>query len=111
MISVSEAAEMRRDEYNGQRSVFPQIAEAVTPQEASGVNDAEDAKWINDTVVRINIQLKAAYRSGGVVTVDASSMSRNEKCNEAVKSAFQKKGWKIKYISDQRDGSYYEFSA
>ena len=82
---------------------------AVTPSEASQINDCADFNRLFELVEHINASLKKNFRTGEVVRIDEEEP--NYKIANAMMNHFRQAGWTVAYKSDQREGSWYEFTA
>lgn len=47
---------------------------------------------------------------GRPMFIDASFLGHSQRLRSAAQKACEKAGWKVRYISDQRDGDCFEFS-
>ena len=78
-----------------------ELLKRITEDEAGKIEQLE--KKIDDS-------LRASYEGNNSVVLDYDIFRDIRKCTvDALLSKYRQAGWSVNYISDQRDGDYYEF--
>ena len=85
---------------------------AISPKEAAKLNDTTDQAEFERIVNKVNNYLKSSYHTGATLTISARTIDEaGVKVGLMVIDEFSKAGWKLEYVSDQRDGDFYFMKA
>ena len=106
----SDSCELKYGGSIDDRYVMNELPAAVTPEQAINYLDAEDRHDLVKLIERINSGLQSHYYPNGLYTFSAKLVG-NQRVETVAFKHFEKAGWLIKYVSDARDGDYYEFTA
>ena len=84
----------------------------IGPKELLEEIRKDDAKELENLESRIDKGLRKKYDGSNYVTFSASLFSNVRKNSlNSLLDRYKAQGWEVKYISDQRDGSFYQFSS
>lgn len=82
----------------------------IGPKELEQKIRQEQKPLMEQLEQKIDEALQRSYSGRGSVSIDANSVSGlNQLSTEEVIGKYKLAGWDIKYHSDQRDGSFYQF--
>lgn len=83
---------------------------AIRPAKAVEEMDRRIAAQVQNLERQIDILLAREYYTGAPNVVFSLSDHLHEKALKEIIRRFESAGWKVEYKSDQRDGSWLEFS-
>jgi hypothetical protein len=87
---------------------------AITPQQAARITGAQEKAEARKLEKMIDAQLRKEYVPGERVCVDVGGYFGDsylgERTVREIKRIYENAGWNVKYESDQRDGSWFEFT-